>query len=473
MNDHSLLHYFESIADQRDIWKDKNKYYWKDIETFCASLIPEHASVLEIGCGTGDQLAAFKTKKKIGIDFCPQMIGIAQKKHPEMDFRVMTAEDLYFDQKFDYIVLTNIIGYLNDIQAVFSNLKRISIPSTRIIVIYFNFLWQPLLQLGEISGLRMKQPVQNWLSRVEIKNLLYLAGFDAFKEGARMLFPINMPYVSRILNLYFAKLPLIRKLCLTNYVIAKPLIQELSELSETMYPVSVVIPVRNESGNIESAIQRTPRMGSYTELIFIEGNSTDDSWEKIQEMAAKYRDTHSIRIARQNGKGKGDAVRMGFEMAIGDILMILDADLTVPPEDLPKFYDAIVSGKGEFINGSRLVYNMDARAMRFLNLLANKFFSLMFTWLLDQRFKDTLCGTKVLYKSDYERIKAGRYFFGEFDPFGDFDLIFGASKLNLKIVEVPIRYRERVYGSTNIDRFKHGLLLLRMCLFASTKIKFI
>jgi len=214
-------------------------------------------------------------------------------------------------------------------------------------------------------------------------------------------------------------------------------------------------------------------MGSRTEIIFIEGNSTDDTWETIQKVAEKYKNTHDIRIGRQAGKGKGDAVRKGYDMATGDILMILDADLTVPPEDLPKFYDAIASGKGEFINGSRLVYNMDKEAMRFLNLLGNKFFSMMFTWLLDQRFKDTLCGTKVLFKSDYEHLKAGRKFFGEFDPFGDFDLIFGASKLNLKIVEIPIRYKERTYGQTNISRFKHGIILLRMCTFASKKIKFI
>ena len=116
---------------------------------------------------------------------------------------------------------------------------------------------------------------------------------------------------------------------------------------------------------------------------------------------------------------------------------------------------------------------MEEKAMRFLNLLGNKFFSLMFSWLLDQRFKDTLCGTKVLFKSDYEQLKKGRKFFGEFDPFGDFDLIFGASKLNLKLVEIPIRYKERTYGMTNIRRFRHGLLLFKMCFFAFKKIKFI
>ena len=191
-----------------------------------------------------------------------------------------------------------------------------------------------------------------------------------------------------------------------------------------------------------------------------------------KSIAEKYKDQFNIKIAQQDGKGKGDAVRKGYNMATGDILMILDADLTVPPEDLPKFYDAIASGKGDFINGCRLVYKMEKKAMRPLNLLGNKFFSMAFSWLLDRPFKDTLCGTKVIFRDDYIRLIKNRTFFGEFDPFGDFDLIFGAYKLNCKIAELPIRYRERVYGETNISRFKHGLILLRMCIFALKKIKF-
>jgi glycosyltransferase involved in cell wall biosynthesis len=180
----------------------------------------------------------------------------------------------------------------------------------------------------------------------------------------------------------------------------------------------------------------------------------------------------NIVVEKQTGKGKGNAVREAFEKSTGDILMILDADLTTPPEDMPKFYDAICSKRGEFINGCRLVYPMERQAMRFLNLLANKFFGLFFTYLLGQKVKDTLCGTKVVLKSDYNKIKNNRKYFGEFDPFGDFDLLFGAAKLNLKIAEIPVRYKEREYGSTQISRFSHGWLLIKMSLFAAKKIKF-
>jgi glycosyltransferase involved in cell wall biosynthesis len=235
----------------------------------------------------------------------------------------------------------------------------------------------------------------------------------------------------------------------------------------------VVVPARNEAGNIESLIERVPRMGPDDELIFVEGHSTDGTWETIRKAAEQHGKSRRILIAQQDGRGKGDAVRKGFSLATREIFMILDADLTVPPEDLPRFYRAITGGVGEFINGSRLVYPMEDRAMRFLNMLGNRFFAYAFSFVLGQRFKDTLCGTKVLSKANYESIQRHRSFFGTFDPFGDFDLIFGAARLGLKIVEVPIRYRERRYGETNISRWTHGALLLRMVLFAARKIKFV
>jgi glycosyltransferase involved in cell wall biosynthesis len=316
----------------------------------------------------------------------------------------------------------------------------------------------------------MPQQRQNWLALGDIENLLSLAGFEVIRSGYRLLFPAWIPGVSWLANRLMAKLPGIRKLCLVQYVIARP--AGARSVNPDAYSVSVVIPCRNERGNIENAVARMPRMGRSTELIFVDGNSTDGTAVEIERVARAYGSRWPIRLLHQgDGTGKGDAVRKGFAAATGDVLMILDADLTVPPEDLPKFFDALTRGKGEFINGTRLVYPMERQAMRTLNLLGNKFFSVAFTWLLEQRFRDTLCGTKVLFKRDYEKIAANRHYFGDFDPFGDFDLIFGASRLNLKIVEVPVRYRERTYGVTNIKRFSHGWLLLRMCGVAFYKLK--
>lgn len=467
------LQYFENLAARRPKIRRRHKYYWKDLSAYCDYFIHEDNSVIEIGCGSGELLSEIKAKRKLGIDFSPAMVAQAKKQFPSLDFKVMNAENLQLEEKFDVIILSNLTGWLEDVQHAFEELHKICHPQTRIIVTYYNFLWEPIIKFAEKLGFKVKTPSQNWLSTSDTKNLLSLAGFDVYRNTPRVLIPIYIPLISGFFNKYIAKLPIFRHLCINQVTFARPQLQISDTETESKYSTSIIIPARNESGNIENAILRTPRFGLAQEIIFIEGNSTDDTWEKIQEIAEKYKHSHNIKIGRQPGKGKGDAVRHGYDMATGDILMILDADLTMPPEDLPKFYHAIASGKGEFINGCRLVYAMDEKAMRFLNLLGNKFFSLAFTFLLNQNFKDTLCGTKVLFRKDYLKLKTNRKFFGEFDPFGDFDLLFGAYKLNLKIVELPIRYRERTYGDTNISRFKHGLILLRMCLFAARKVKFI
>jgi glycosyltransferase involved in cell wall biosynthesis len=312
----------------------------------------------------------------------------------------------------------------------------------------------------------MPQQYQNWLSSDDISNFLTLSDFQVVKEESRLLVPKNIFFLGSVINRYFGTIPGIRKMCLCRYVIARSM--QKKRVKE--YSTTVLIPCRNEKGNIESCVKRLPEFGHHQEIIFVEGNSTDGTREEIQKVIAQYPEK-DIKLMIQDGKGKGDAVRKGFDAAKGDILMILDADLTVPPEDLPKFYRAISENHGEFINGSRLIYPMEKQAMRFLNLIGNKFFSLMFTWILNQRFKDTLCGTKVLFKKDYEKIKKNRTYFGEFDPFGEFELIFGAVKQNLKVLEVPVRYKERKYGRTNIQRFAHGWLLLKMTIFAYRKIK--
>jgi glycosyltransferase involved in cell wall biosynthesis len=322
------------------------------------------------------------------------------------------------------------------------------------------------LKVGELLGLKMPQQHQNWLSTEDIGNLLFLANFQVVKTECRLLIPKRIPWLSDTINRYVASVPGIRRLCLCRYIVARPMkMKPRTDLSTT-----ILIPCRNERGNIEPAVQRIPAFGTPQEIIFVDGHSTDGTQDEIRRVMGEYPDK-DIQFVVQDGEGKGDAVRKGFSMAKGDILMILDADLTVPPEDLPKFYRALSEDQGEFINGCRLVYPMEEQAMRFLNLLGNKFFSMMFTWLLNQRFKDTLCGTKALLREGYERIASQRDYFGEFDPFGDFDLIFGAVKHNLKVAEIPIRYRERRYGHTNIRRFRHGWLLLKMTLFAYKKIK--
>jgi SAM-dependent methyltransferase len=457
---------FDRLAGERAGWQRRASYYYEDQRRYLRFLIPERLRVLEVGCGLGDQLAALKPSRGVGLDLSPAMVAEAARRHPELEFRVGGIEALKEDEVFDVILLVDVIGHLFDVEETLKGLRRFTTSSTRLVIAYYNFLWEPALRLAERLGLKMPQQQQNWLSPSDIRNLLRLADYEVVKAENRLLCPKQIPVLATLLNRYVAFLPGINRLCLAQYVVAR--VHGAHERKE--YTVSIVIPCRNEKGNIEAAVARLPRFGMRQEIIFVDGHSTDGTLEEIHRVMARYPD-HDIQVLTQDGKGKGDAVRKGFAKATGDILMILDADLTMPPEDLPKFYGAIAGGKGEFINGSRLVYPMEEQAMRFLNLLGNKFFSMVFSWLLGERIKDTLCGTKVLFRKDYERIAANRAYFGDFDPFGDFDLLFGASKLNLKILEVPIRYQERTYGTTNIHRFQHGWLLLKMTVYGFFRLK--
>ncbi|MGZ9137919.1 MAG: glycosyltransferase [Candidatus Deferrimicrobiaceae bacterium] len=466
----ALIALLDTQAPDSDRWKRKNRYYYEMIERIVRFHVPPGSSVLEIGCGTGDLLAALEPSRGVGVDISPKVVEIARAKHPGLSFLVGEAEDLPLSEPFDYVVLSDLIGYLDDVQRSFEQLNRVCHTRTRVIITYYNYLWEGVLRAGERLGMKRPQPDQNWLALGDLQNLLSLAGFQTVSMGYKVLLPVRIPLLSSLCNRVLANLPLLRKLCLVEFIIARP---APVAVPENTLSCSVVVPARNERGNIEDAVRRIPEMGRHTEIIFVEGNSRDGTAEEIERVIAAHPE-RTVKLVRQgSGVGKGDAVRKGFAAATGDVLMILDADLTVPPEELPKFLKTLASGSGEYIHGSRLVYPMEKQAMRFLNTLGNKFFSLAFTWLLDQRFKDTLCGTKVLYRRDYERIAAGRSYFGDFDPFGDFDLIFGAAKLDLKIVEIPIRYRERTYGTTQISRFRHGWLLLRMCLFALRRIKFV
>lgn len=462
--------YFNSIAENRIRYRKSKSYYWNSITKYFNYFCHEESSVLEIGCGTGELIHQIKSGRKVGVDFSEKMIDEARKQFPNDDFQVMDAENISLNEKFDVIILSNLVGYLHDVQSVFDQLPKISHERTKIMISYYNQIWEPLIKIAELLRIKKSTPKQNWLSSKDIQNLLYLSGFESYRHAKKMLIPYNIPILSWLFNRIFANLPIINALCLNRYVFARPMPTSV-DISKK-YTVSVVIPARNESGNIENAILETPNFSKHLEIIFVEGNSTDDTWDKIQEIQKKYAHSHDIKIARQEGKGKGDAVRKGYEMAQGEILMILDADLTVPPETLPLFYNALASGKGDFINGTRLIYPMEKKAMRLLNMMGNKMFGMGFSWVLEQPIKDTLCGTKVMFKDDYIRLTKNRKFFGDFDPFGDFDLIFGAYKLNLKIIDLPIRYKERTYGDTNISRFKHGFLLIKMWFFAAGKIKF-
>ncbi len=446
--------------------------YRRLLARYYGLMFPADASVLEVGCGAGDLLALLPNRDITGVDLSAAQVEAARRRLPHGDFRVQEGERLELPRTFDVIILSETINFAADVQRLLESLQAVATPQTRLIINFHSSLWRPALTLATSLGLKAPNPQSNWLSHKDVWNLCALADWEMVKTQWRILFPLPIPGLDTLFNRWLA--PLLPAFCLTVFVVARfrPRRVATPPGEEKLPTVSVIVPARNEAGNIEAAARRTPSLGAGTELVFIEGHSQDHTWEEIQRIAAAFSD-RKIRIMRQTGKGKGNAVREAFAAATGDILMILDADLTMPPEELPKFYHALVSGHAEFANGVRLVYPMEQHAMQFLNLCANKFFGVAFTWLLGQTVQDTLCGTKVLYRRDYEKIAANRAYFGDFDPFGDFDLLFGADKLNLKIADIPIHYRERTYGSTNIQRWSHGWLLLRMMAFAGKKLKFV
>ena len=463
--------HWDAVARRLDALPDWSHAYHRRLERIYSGLVLPGQRVLEIGCGQGNLLAAVRPSFGLGIDFSGGMVRRAARRYAgsAVRFVVADAHTLELDELFDVVILSDVVNDFWDVEAAFQRLGHVTHPHSRVILNFYSRLWEAPLDLARELGLAKPLLPQNWLTVDDVRNLLQLADFEVTRHWDEILLPLDLPPLDRLANRYLAHLWPFRVADLTHFMIARP----APAPSGSVEPlVSVVVPARNEAGNICEIFDRTPEMGRGTELILVEGHSQDDTYAAIEREIAR-RPGRRARLLKQTGTGKGDAVRLGFAAARGEVLMILDADLSVAPEDLPRFYRALHAGKGEFINGVRLVYPMEKQAMRFLNLLGNKFFSLAFSWLLGQPVKDTLCGTKALRKADYERIAAHRAELGDFDPFGDFDLLFGAARLNLKIVDMPIRYRERTYGATNIRRWEHGFLLLRMLLFAARRIKFV
>ena len=461
----AVAEYFDGFAAVDDHWRRRNRGYFELLERVYRFYVPPGASVLEIGCGGGDLLAALRPADGLGVDVSAGMVELARSRHPGLEFVQASGDRLDAGRSFDYIVLSDLVPYAYDLVALLENLRRHAHARTRVIVNFHSQVWRPVIRLAEILRLKARKPLRNWVSPSDIRNVLELAGFEPVTSTRRILLPKRVPVLGTLFNGFVANIWPFNHLCLTYWIVARPLAGPAEELS-----VSVVCPCRNEEGNVLAAIERLPEMGKGTELIFVEGGSSDGTRAEIERQIEAHPE-RSVSLVLQTGKGKGDAVRIGFAAARNDVLMILDGDLTVAPEDLPKFYRALVEGRAELVNGSRLVYDLELGSMRFLNMLGNRVFSVLFRLIVGQPVKDTLCGTKVLHRDDYERIAAGRAYFGDFDPFGDFDLLLGAGKLPLRIVDLPVRYHARTYGETNISRFRHGLLLLRMTAFAFWKFR--
>ena len=467
--------HFDKLAVVREAWISKSKgFYSEDIKVM-KEYIPEGSKILEVGCGTGHLIASLIPSVGVGIDISEGMIIEAKKRYSNIDFMVADIEEKAslnaIDETFDFIIISDTIGYLSDIENTFNHFHKFANADTRFIVAYYSPFWEPILNIAAKFKIKMPELQKVLLSENDISALLNSSGFETVKKQKKILFPFKAFGLGRFINRFVATLPIFSYFCLRSYVICRSMEKAVLDLPKS---ASVIIPCRNEKGNIRNALERLPKFTKDIEIIFVEGHSKDGTWQEVQEVISDksfIKKGFKMSAIQQKGIGKADAVFEAFSRATKDVLIILDGDLTVPPEDIPKFWKKISQGEAEYINGSRLVYPMENEAMRFLNYIANKIFSLLFTWLLGQRYTDTLCGTKVIRKRHFDKACERNKDLGDFDPFGDFFIIFGAARLNLKMIEVPIRYRAREYGETQISRFSHGLLLVKMVIFAFFKLK--
>ena len=469
--------FYDQLGPEWERWVARSRYYHTALERILRFIVPPGQRVLDIGCGNVDHLANLQPSLGVGVDLSDGMLGLARAKHPAFEYHHQAAEELALpahevrngEGGFDVITMVNAVGEFADVLAAFKRLRPLVRPDTRLVILFYNHFWEPLMHPAAVLGLKLDNPTQNWLSLEDLRGFLRLAGFEVVKVGARMLCPKYIPGLAELLNGVVGRLPLLQRMGFVHYLVARPEMPLLQ--APEKHSCTVVVPCKNEEDNVPKIPERVQQMGAFTELIFVDDCSTDATAERVRELIAAHPE-RPIKLVSGPGQGKGAAVRAGLDHATGDVLMIFDADMTVMPEDLPAFFEAITENKGEFINGSRMVYPLVGDAMRPLNILGNKLFATLFSFLLEQRIKDTLCGTKVVMRHNYAKILAARHYFGDIDRWGDYDWIFGAAKSNLKIVELPIHYVERTAGVTKMTkRFKNGLIMVRMCWVALRKLK--
>ena len=348
---------------------------------------------------------------------------------------------------------------INDFIKFFNRLYKESNKKSKIILTTINSSWKPIIYIAKKMRLTSLKVSDGWISLNQLENIANLTNFVVLEKGYRTLIPKYIPFLSDIINSLFLKVPIIKRVGILQYIV----LLKSDPPKKSNLSCSIVVPCFNEEGNVEDCIKKCPKVGKFTELIIVDDGSSDKTYQIAQGLLKKYPFVRVI--SYKPNRGKAHAVERGFSSAKGDIIMVWDADRTVPENELYLFYDALATGKARFANGTRLLYPMEDQAMKWLNLVGNKIFSLIFSWILSTPISDTLCGTKALFKKDYKKIKMGN------EPWGDFDLLFGASDLGLKIIEIPVHYRKRVAGESKMKVFKHGLMLAKMAFIGAFRLK--
>ncbi len=445
--------HFDSIAQRWDFWRDKNRYYHDSLAEFVRGVGPPDGNVLEVGAGTGDLLASVPAAHAVGLNLSKRLNELASAKHPLLDLRTFEIDHISLPDGFtaDHVVMVNMLDHVHDIWELVESLQPHLGEHSLLLLTTTNPLWAPVMRLGGRLGWRVPDSPRNYLTSRDIASVLALQGIDVVESGFLLPAPKRVPVVADLLNLIVPDVPVLRYASSVQYLAARV------RCVRRPLSVSVVIPCHNEEGNIAECIARTPDFGRSTEVVVVDDGSRDETRAVVRSVMQ--RDPRVRLVAYDTNHGKANAVRAGFDAATGDVLMILDADMTVAPEDLPKFLKPLQDGTADFVNGTRLVYPMAGQAMPLANFLGNKAFCFLTSWALRQRVSDTLCGTKALFRADYEKLPiVGK------DRWGDFDLLFGAARSRLRILEIPVHYGDRKSGDSKMNVRRDGWLFLKACL---------
>lgn len=448
----NIRSYFKRTAPVWEFWHTKNKFYHGKIGELISGMVPPRAKVLEVGCGTGGLLASLNPSCGIGLNLADELTDQARRNLPQYQFYTVDVDQVKAPEGFcpDYVILNNMLDYIYDVWVMLENLQPFISDHTLLIITTNNPLWAPILRLASKIGQRIPDSPRNFITNKDIRSVLRLQGFDVVEEGMALPVPKQIPLIGDAANILLPELPVLRYSSSVQYIVAR------WRTPRAPLSCSVVIPCHNEEDNIAECVRRVANMGTWTEIVVVDDGSTDGTRARVAELM---KTDHRVRlVVFDRNQGKANAVRAGFDVARGDVIMILDADMAVMPEELPKFLKPLQDGSADFVNGTRLIYPMAGQAMKMANFLGNKGFCYLASWVARQRVSDTLCGTKALFRRDYMRMPLGRK-----ERWGDFDFLFGAARLKLRILEIPVHYQERRAGESKMRVIRDGWLFLRAC----------
>lgn len=439
-------------------FRARNRFYHQRKREYLRFIIPPGESVLVLGCEDGELLAALQPSRGVGIDASSAYRNLASARFPQHEYRASLGAISPAHESFEYVVLDDVAGESDDLFSLLQGIARLCTPTSRLVIVQHNYLWGPVFRMAEWLGLKRRDQKQNWLSMGDLRVFLDGAGFETINVTPKLFCPMRLLGLGPAINWVAGLVPFVHRLASTEILIARKVSHEPHPQNKT---ASIILTVRDERGNIEPMVRQIPDVGAGTEILFVEGHSTDGTRAEIERVASRYPEKN-VRLLVQDGIGQGDAIYKGFSEASGDVIILLEADRTSPPQDVLKAFDIVAGGRADYVNGSRFIYPRDKGAMPLRKVIGNWMFAIWFTWFLGQRTSDVLCGLKAIDRRQFQRLRKNWGSLGLFDPFGDFELIFGAARLGLKICEVPTRYTVRQYGEPKSRFWKHGFMLTRM-----------